>query len=93
MRRWLLIAVLGGLTLIGALAWRGGGVEEQESVGKIVVSAGPPPAGFEEQRYAGWVFGRMMGIKPSDFPRPGQSAMQPGVERLIQGGQQGKVLP
>jgi hypothetical protein len=35
----------------------------------MTVVEGPPP-GFEQPRYVGWVFGRMMGINSSDYAWP-----------------------
>ncbi len=40
---------------------------------KVVTVVDGPPPGFEQPRYVGWVFGRMMGIHSSDYAWPAPS--------------------
>ncbi len=41
--------------------------------GKVVTVVEGAPSGFEQPRYVGWVFGRMIGINSSDFTWPAPS--------------------
>lgn len=71
--RW--TCLIGGSTAVVILAlvvWTVRCSDNGRQAKVVTVIEGPPP-GFEQPRYVGGVFGRMMGINSSDFTWPTSS--------------------
>ncbi len=68
--RW--ICLIAGSTAVAILAlviWTAR-CGDNGGQGKAVTIVEGPPPGFEQSRYVGWVFGKMVGINSSDFTWP-----------------------